>query len=597
MMQRLRRLGAVDLVAGGLTSAKRPHRYRPRHRRRSLRQQWLPRLTALVAVAGSAFVAPVATGAAHADAVPPQLPFSGTVIDPGSVPAQAAIVDAYALNVTSPASIAMHLGRTSTDANGHYSLSVPLHAGMATLAAKNGGFLNVLVVIEDMATHPLAAYQSAYVASFDLGDPAALCPTSSVPAITAPLNDVLNFGLPDGGGIPAVPSVDTSVLDTHTYVGLPGGGDVSVGVPTVPQLPSLPSADDAVALVTSFIGGVTSLPWGETCTGVMNDATAVAGLAAGIGLAAVTALTGEAPSASSVISYGSGTAQFLAAITTGRTSITSFGAATGMDEDYLSGHENLDDPTLIPPFGARLVDEEWVDAPTDTLQPVTNLTGIDAPSPDVLIDAHMPNAPSETQGCSVNSTHLFPKDGGGPDDYNVNYQATFALYKCNDSDSKYDYYVVYWKGSITRGKDQNWPVRFWRYKFRTELTKSSFTAYDPDPLKDQHPDNGTTVNYSVGFTGASVGGNYTYYDGSKIHPWYDYDNEALYHVSWMASDDNQQDGGNGDCCGPYQTGGAFKVRVPQGSTSVSSGLKNGVQIWQCYIDAYQDPGKWQCDKH
>jgi hypothetical protein len=400
-----------------------------------------------------------------------------------------------------------------------------------------------------------------------------------------------------------------------TYVSDPTGGLTTVpSPPAVPDpssitnnihLPAgLPTVDDATALVTSFIGAVTSLPWGQACTGVMNGASLAEGLAvttastaAGITLEAVIALSGQGPNRSSVTSYGSGITQYLSSIPTWGTSVAGFGAVTGMDSDYMSGHENLADPTLIPPFGARMTDEEWADASADAVAPLSSGAGPNVQVPSVQIDTRLPNGPSETQGCGVNSSHLFPKDGSGPDDYNVKYQATFALYKCADSDSKYDYYIVYWKGSLTRGNDDHWPVRFWRYKFRTQLTKSSFVAYDPDPLKDLHPDNGRTVNYSVGFAGASVGGNYTYYDGSKIHPWYDYDNEALYHVSWMASDDQPNDGADGDCCGPYETGGAIKVRVPQGSSTVSSGLKNGVQIWQCYIDEYEDPGNWNCDPH
>lgn len=516
--------------------------YRPRHRRNRLRQLAVSRVVALAALAGSAVIAPASTGAAHADSAPLQIPLSGTVIDPGDVPAQAAIVDAYALNPSNPASIAMHLGRTATDESGHFSLAVPLHAGMATLAAQNGGVLNVLVVVEDLASGPLQAYQTAFVASYSLSQPADLCPASSVPSIPVP-----------------------SVINQ---------GQVPVGLSTV---------DDAMTLVTAFINAVLAMPWGQECNAVMNDAAA----AEGIALEAVTVLSGEGPSVPAVTSSGDGVVRYLSSIPTWGTSVTGFGAVTGMDQDYLAGHDNLDDPTLIPPFGARLIQEEWADSPNDVTGPVTG-----AVQPTIQLDA-MPYGPSESTGCSINSTHLYPKDGGGPDDYNVKYQATYAIYKCDDTDRYNDYYIVYWKGSIKAGDDQQWLIDIWRYKFRTQLTKSNFAAFEPDPLKDSQPSNGTTVNYSVGFGGSGVGGSFTFRSGSKIHPWYDYDNQALYHVSWMASDKY------GDCCGPFFTGGAFKLRVPQAAAGVSSGLKSGLQIWQCYDNTWDDNGtqNWHCDPH
>lgn len=386
------------------------------------------------------------------------------------------------------------------------------------------------------------------MASYNFSDPTALCPASSVPSVTLPT--VINQG----------------------------------------QLPSgLVTIDQATALVTTFINAVGAFPWGQECQAITSDVTAVANIT----LQAVTPLVGEGPSVSVATSYGNGIAQYLNSIPTWGTNIAGFGAVTGMDSDYMAGQENLNDPTLIPPFGARLKDEEWADSSNDVVPPLTNTAGANLPLPSVTIDTRLPYGPSESEGCSINSTHLYPKDGSGPDDYNVKYQATYAVYKCNDSDPNNDYYIVYWKGSIKEGTDQQWLVDFWRYKFRTQLTKSSFAAYDPDPLKDTHPDNGTTINYTVGYAGSGVGGSYTWYNGSKIHPWYDYDNQALYHVSWMASDKY------GDCCGPYFTGGAFKLRVPQGSTGISSGLKSGVQIWECYDDTWEDNGtqNWHCDPH
>src|SRR3954469_4548574 len=56
---------------------QRRHTYRPRHRKHRVGQHWLLRLAGIAAMAGSALVVPVTSGAAHAGT--PPLPVCGDI--------------------------------------------------------------------------------------------------------------------------------------------------------------------------------------------------------------------------------------------------------------------------------------------------------------------------------------------------------------------------------------------------------------------------------------------------------------------------------------------------------------------------------------